>query len=49
MIVADDDLSSETDIKLQYSLEYLDDLITLKDGIGYNAKGFSKQGISRTF
>ena len=36
--------SRKQDFKLQYIFEYRGDVVTLKDGIAYNAKGYSRQG-----
>ena len=37
------------EFKLQYLLQYRDDVITLKDGIAHRVKGISKEGVVRTF
>ena len=47
-MIADRDATSD-EIRLQYILEYHDAIITLKDGVGYTARGISKEKVSRTF
>ena len=49
MHIADPQLSENEDINLQYSVEYRNDVVTLKDGVGYTSRSISKQGITRSF
>lgn len=49
MVVADISPQIHTDIRLDYSVEYKNDTITLADGIGYRTKGRAAEGQIRTF
>ena len=37
----------KSEFKMQYIIEYRSDVITMKDGIAYTARGISKQGSVR--
>ena len=49
MMVADISSSAKNNIRVGFSVEYVNDTITLADGIGYHAAGRSIEGPLRTF
>ena len=49
MVVADISPSIHNDIRMDYSVEYRNDTITLADGVGYHTAGRSIEGSMRTF
>ena len=49
MVVADISPSIHNDLRMDYSVEYRNDTITLADGVGYHTQGRSIEGALRTF
>lgn len=49
MVVSDISPTIHTDIRLDYSVEYVNDTVTLADGIGYRSIGRAAEGPIRTY
>ena len=49
MVVADISAQLHHDIRMDFSVEYKNDTITLADGVGYHTAGRSIEGPMRTF